>query len=82
MRAPKTPQVFPKPRPFRIAFPCTLLAARLYMFQRRFPLSRIQDFQPRRSGPARQVDYAWARETWLHSKIEKRTLAGGGRVVC
>lgn len=33
--------------------------------------------QPRRSGPARRVDYAWARETWLHSKIEKRTLEGG-----
>lgn len=33
--------------------------------------------QPRRSGPARCVDYAWARETRLHSKIEKRILAGG-----
>jgi hypothetical protein len=33
--------------------------------------------QPRRSRSARYVDYVWARETRLHTKTKKRTLARG-----
>lgn len=42
-RVPNNPQVFPQPRPFSIAFPCTLVVARLNMFQELFPLLAIRD---------------------------------------